>query len=100
MPYKRTDAASGVRSCVEKDILHPMLKNIDISFWAPSTMPVVIQGLFGYASDKANIQGGIRTYHYLKLWLVGVEIAIAVARDDKGVIDHDGVKWRQSEPPA
>ncbi len=55
------------------------MKTVDISFWNAKKMPVVITGMLGYATDTVPVRGGTRTYHWVRIWGLGIELTIAKA---------------------
>jgi hypothetical protein len=55
------------------------MKHIDLSIWPSHSMPVVIDGLVGYATDTVPVRGGTRTYIWIKVWKLGLEITVARA---------------------
>lgn len=56
------------------------MKYIDISFWWAEEMPIVIEGRVGYTTETYPIKGGTRTYHYLRAFGIGAEIAVTKRR--------------------
>lgn len=52
---------------------------VDISFWNAEQMPVVIEGLFGYTTDKVVVKGGTKYYHWIRIWDIGIEVCVCKA---------------------
>jgi hypothetical protein len=50
---------------------------IDISLTRANEMPIYIDQPLGYSTDTVTIKGGIRSYHWVKIFGWGIEIAVA-----------------------
>ena len=55
------------------------MKKIDLSIWPAASMPVAIGRTFGYATETVAIRGGTRIYIWLRVWKLGIEIALTRA---------------------
>lgn len=47
---------------------------IDILFSRWNKLPIVIEGRLGYVKETVKVAGGIRTYHWIKVGPVGIEV--------------------------
>ena len=56
-----------------------MVKSLDVSFWNAHHMAVVIPSWLGYDTDTVPVRGGTRTYHYIRIGSLGIEVAITKA---------------------
>jgi hypothetical protein len=66
---------------------------LDITFWRAANMPVVIDGVFGFAADEYVAGSRIKTYRWMRLGPWGIEVftarpaveqTIGVSRDNRG----------------
>lgn len=61
-----------------------------VSFWQAEEMPVYIDQPLGYSTDTVTIKGGIRSYHWVKIFGWGIEVAVARKVDNKQRNKHHG----------
>lgn len=74
--------------------------NIDVSFWRAEQMPVYIQRLIGYDTDNVTIKGGVRTYHYVRVFGWGTEVTITRVTKREGTDNHGHSSYGEAAAPA